>query len=354
MRMRECDLKELPDGEIQSIRQCSGEEFDISTTSGTISVSYRIIVGGPNPMQYRVNIWNMIAAYVPDTGAGEVSMPALGQTVIVQGRYFVARNIKLRLRRAKGLHAARHFVATVTWEAATKEKDPQNQAGEPVTAGNIDQAQATVQVRPGTETVPVEFAEFRGFLNGNGEPADFTWKNADGVCQPLRDKLGKIIPVMNSAGVRFDPGLTNDAFNDRIIISKPFSKIPYGITKRLRRCINNDRFFIVEFRNGVPTFGIDVKPGTARVMSATQTIEKMTNGQEYFVLHIELGIKNQTFEYLNELDEIEESADYGWQDIIANRGSSMLVYPGDDDRRGGTWTSNPTKTMGGRSTVPIT
>jgi hypothetical protein len=350
--MRECDYKELPDGEVYSIKQCSGEEFDISTANGSITVNYRIIVGGPNPNQYRVNIWNMIAAFEP-TLPGHVSLPPLGQTVIVQGRYFVARNIKLRLRRARGLHASRHFVATVTWESATKERDPQNQDGTPVTADDIDQAQATVSVRPGTETIPVEFARFQGFRNGKGENVACTYKNVNGVCQPLRNAIGKVVPVMNTAGVRFDPGLSKDAAVDRIVISKPFSKIPYGITKRLRRCVNNDRFFIVEFRNGVPVFGVDVAPYTARVMSATQTIERMTNGREYSVLHVELGFRNQTFEYTNELDEIEESDDYGWFDLIANRGSSMLVYPSNPDNRGGQWSSNPTKTMGGRSTVPI-
>lgn len=352
--MRECDLVKLPDGALYGIFQITPEDYDIGVDDGSISVDYKVIVGGPNPQNYREQIWDLIAAYSPQPGTKQVLMPGLGDVKSVRGRYFISKNLKLKIRRESDHADCRVWRATVTWEVHDVESNPEDQNGVPVTEQNIKQAQATIRVRPGSESQPVEHAQFFGFFDGTGLPKTCTWIDSDYVCQPLRDMTGKHVPVMNSAGVRFDPGLEMDSGVDRLVISKPYSMVPFGIQKALRNKINCDRFFILEFRNGKPVFGVDVAPYTARVTEVTHTFEQLANGFEYPVLHVELAIRNQRIPYLDEFGQMQYSDDFGWCDLIANRGTSMLAYPGRSDYNGGVWPNPPDQKTGGRSNVPIT
>jgi hypothetical protein len=351
--MRECDYEKLPDGTIYGIFQRTPEEYEIAAQEASFSAEYKIIVGGPNPQNYRATIWELIANYMPASGTKQVALPQLGDFRTIGGRLFVVSKVTLKVRKEADYNDCRHWRSSVTWQLFTSSFAPQNQQGQPITPATINDAQATVRVRPGTESEPVEYAQFFGFFNGKGEVRNCTWINSDHVCQPLRDMEGQYVPVMNSAGVRFDPGLTKESGVDRVVISKPWSIIPFGIQRKLRNTINCDRFFIVEFRNGVPIFGIDVAPFTARVAEVSHTFETLPNGFEYPVLNVELALKSQRFMFLDQFGDPQYSPEFGWADLIANRGNSMLAYPGRDDYNGGTWPDPPTFKSGGRSTVPI-
>lgn len=361
--MRDCDLDQMEDCTIAETKIYKPAEYDNTTDKRTITMVYHVTIGGPNPCSCRPIIQSLIEGYTPpEPEEGEepspnVPIPSIGDLRVDDGHFYflVGLRINAKSDRTKPTSKCRFWVVTARWETQSRERQsrqPQDRTGTPT--NNVDDSQALVRYRSGSETVPVEYAQFHGVYDHKGEPVTCDFKDNRYVCQPLkRADVGDFIPVMNSAGVRFDPPLTKDEGTEKLVIAKAYSAIRGNFVKELKNKINCDSFFIVEYRNGKPTFGRVVEPFTCRVSDVSVADDYLPNGSQFRVVSIELSFRDNYIDYLNEFGQVIRSENFGWDDLVPNRGLSHLIYPGEDDFNGGTWAAGPLL-MGGAANAPIT
>lgn len=361
-RLRECDLKEMDNGTVAWCRQRSIVEFDNSLEKRTIQATYDVVIGGPAPCSQVESIQSIIFNYEPDADDDKnVAIPKVGELRQNGGTFYFCVNvaIKPQKERASQVTRCRKWVVRVRWETQTQElqrRQPQTQNGTPIT--NADEleasSQAIVRVRTGSETGIAEFAQFLGVYDYRGFPKTCDFKDNRYVCQPLqRIQLGDTVPVMNSAGTRFDPPLTVDDGQEKIQITKAYARVSGNFMKALKNCINCDHFFIVEFRDGNPVYGRTVEPYTCRVSDVSLSDNFLPNGSLFREVTIELSFRDNIIETLDEQGDVQLGANIGWDDLIANRGLSYLIYPGEDDYQGGTWPLMPAKDLGPAGQAPI-
>lgn len=362
MPLRECDLNAMDNCTIARTRKRTGGTISSDRSKSSFETSIDFIIGGPNPCACLNNLEALIDAFEPEEGSGDVAIPKIGEMTVVSGKFYfcVERSIQQQKPRSSESTRCRKWVVTNKWETYNSEARrpavPQTQDGTPITDPNdLDNSQATVKLRSGTEQQIVEFAQYLGVYDYAGAPKTCDFIDNRYVCQPLkRAEIGETIPVMNSAGVRFDPPLQMDAGHEKIVITKPFRYVNGNKLSRLKNCINCDPFFIVEMRNGEAVYGRYVEPFTARVADITLADNFLPNGSVYREVSVELVFRDNIIETLDEFGDLVSSENFGWDDLVPNQGLSHLIYPGGDDYNGGEWPYEPVIALGPAGQAPIT
>lgn len=244
-----------------------------------------------------------------------------GQTVIEanglprMGEYFESGNDRDREAVVKSIAPKRSessrlfWSVTVTYETPDDPKDENKQ--KPDSNGKLtekpDDWRPEVSVSPVMVQVPVEKATLRTELS------------------ELSFNLGKVGndgPIINSAGIPFDPPPTIEYARKMLRITKSSLKYPADHETKYENRVNKDPWVLI-----LPGYIRNFSKQTVRFIPFEASLQRqqLQNGAfiDYWQVNYNLLIDEQR----------------GWRMKILDRGIHTFVKPGDPDGKGGTWSS---------------
>lgn len=327
--MRECDIIKLNECDIAYIKKLPGlPAYTADDSQDTFEERYTVVIGGANPCECGDTYWANAYSYVPPGGSEYDALPTRGDQVNRNGKLYYVTSVKTKEARDHA-NAGRCrkvcVVVTYTWAEVI------------LNLGRPRLAEADVPTYPcrlkfsfGNESVPTELAEYQGFYDYKGAVYNPTFETNDSVCTPFDGiNKGTLLPVTNAAGVPPDSPLTKDQNQTRVMFSRPYFQVNGNFADTIKNCINCDEFFLLEFRGGIPTRGMRVKPYTARVTGVQMADDYTIDTGKYFTwVTIELTIRKNIIKYVEDNLSITESEDFGWDELMLNAGHAYLRYPG--------------------------
>ena len=333
------------------------------------TVRYTIVLGGPNPCSYSLDQILAAAAAFSPVDPGDSPMPVVGQIVTLPATsmIFAVKAIQNVHRRTTG--NCRWVDFDVTLDNACLVDNPFYKAdGSVITSiAELPEAVARITRRHGSRQVNVESADYVGLYNRKGKKIDestLAFDSATGCCRPIQnmwlsvtlpdeDRYDDSFLPVNAAGVPFDPPMQKDLTEASYILSKPFFAVDGCKLERIdNKLVNCTGFWLVEYVKGRLTFCSYVKKGTARIESINLVPAEFCDGTPIVVVEIELRIRKNIV-YSRVLDEVtgiptenKVGLDFGWDELVPNKGLGALICKDDPDQFGGEFTAND-KTTGG-------
>lgn len=338
--MRNCDFENLPECDVVWLKKLPG--IPAFTEDGTGNESfkeyYKVVLGGADPCACGDVYWDKVKKY-DDAEYGGDTLPQRGdQKVIESSTYIVDKLTVEKEIRSATKDQCRTTCIVVTWVKLSGGADLPAGTGR-LPAADIPEYPCRLKFKFGNETVPAENAQWFGFYDYKGSYKVPSWRENNYVCLPLRQQFSSIIPITNSAGVPFDPPLTIQRNTTKILVARPFLQVNVNYIDTLKNTINCDDFFALEFRNGVPTRGMKVKPYTAKVTDVNIADDYTIDTGAYFTwVTLELTIRSNKIRWVEDDGFggtiVLESQDFGWDDLVANTGLATLRFPGEQGANG--------------------
>lgn len=330
---------------------------------------YTIVLGGPNPCSYSLDYIRTAADSFTPTVPGDVAMPFVGELVTFapSGKVLAVKAIQNFQRRKSG--NCRFVDFDVILDNACQVDNPfYKPDGTLITDINeLPQAAAQITRRSNSRQVNVESAYYAGIYSRKGEKIDETTKNfesTDTCCRPIKNMFNSVyfddkyddsfLPV-NAAGVPFDPPLQKDVTEASYVLRKPFFAIDgCKLDRADQKLVNCAGFWLINYEQGRITFCTYVRPGTARIESINHTPAFFCDGTPIVMVDVEIRVRNNII-YARELegtDEIKVRRDFGWDELVPNKGFGALICKDDPDQFGGLAAPND-KTVGGAGVQEI-
>lgn len=346
--VRDCDLEELDPCTIVTIKPCKKNLPKIQADNQgneTRQYEFHILVGGPDPCDCGDVIKELAYAFEP-TSFDEVELLREGETYTdFFGRVFVCRDVSMEPESAD----CRKWRAVATVDNTCNNNPWYKVDGTLITTREeLLEAAARITMISEDEKEVVQFAQFGGVYDGRGLEGECVFPSSSDedpenpTCYPLQKMVkGKAYPVMNAAGVAVVPALERDSGNLTLVISKPYTGVNGCQVRKMRNRINCDPYRICEYIRGYLTFGIEVGAKCSRIMDITMDNATFCDGSPIKIVNVKVAIRRNVIETLDDDGNIMESEDFGWDDLIANKGYGELIRPGDADGFGGSAEENP-------------